>query len=200
VKPIDDGCGDDAVCHAALRLDYLTLGSRGYALRSGPLNSVDAAGAETAARSVFDANGQRLDNGVRMSGAAGVYLAFVEPLDFGAFALVGAQSGLVIAAGGVVWSGTGRYWLPLDWKPAADIAYGGEPAVVEGGYADVDRCEAPSPSRANDAMDLALRTNLAQAFAARGSFSAYVFLYTPRVGVCDPSVAEYIVVFSQKRH
>ena len=47
--------------------------------------------------------------------------------------------------------------------------------------------------------DVVLRSNLAQYLAAQGDFSVFAYLYTPTVGACDPSVAEYLVVLAQVR-
>lgn len=201
VQPLDDGC-TDAVCHAAIRLDYLTLGLRGYASVGGPLSPVDGTAAMAAAQAVFDASGQsQYGQPDVVPAQAGVFRISVSPMDFGAFALVGANSGLVITAGGVVWSGRGSYWAPAEWKPPEALQCGSARAEPQTIFVDAGDCPsyigpvtAPPPS---DALDVALRTNLAQHYAAQGSFSAFVYLYTPTVGACDPGVAEYIVVLTR---
>ena len=47
-------------------------------------------------------------------------------------------------------------------------------------------------------MSVALSTNLAQAIAAQGAFSARAYLYTPTVGSCSPDAAEWLVVLTRK--
>jgi hypothetical protein len=198
VEPLDHGC-TDPVCHLAIRLDYRTLGLRGYTSAGGPQSPVDAAEASEVARVAFDSNGTYLSPDIEVGPAsAGVFVASVSPSDFGAFALVGSSSGALIAAGGVVWGGRGRYWVPPEWQPAGGIACGdvaAAPAEVSLGPADCggDEAAAATPQAA---LDVALRTNLAQHYASRGPFSAFVYLYTPTVGRCDPSVAEYVVVLT----
>ena len=126
----------------------------------------------------------------------------VDPLDFGAVALVGSESGAVIMAGGVVWSGHGHYWVPSEWRAPDEIACGARAAAADATYLDPNMCPdegKPQPPSAVDALDVALRSNLAAGFAAHGPFDAYVHLYTPSVGACDPGAAEYLVVLSQTR-
>jgi len=50
---------------------------------------------------------------------------------------------------------------------------------------------------ASDALEVALRTNLAAHVAAAGPFSAHVHLHTSMVGTCDPGVAEWGVVLTR---
>lgn len=201
VEPLPDGC-EDEVCHVVLRFDYLTLALRGWSVAGGVRNPVDAAAAEEAARDVFDLqpNGEYLSGETVVSGRrAGLFELFVSPADFGAFALVGAESGVVVTAGGIVWSGRGDYWSPLEWKPASDIACGGAPVVPVDVHADTGGCDEAPEHSARGALDVALRSNLAAHVAAQGPFSAYVYLYTRTVGACDPGAAEYVVVLSQIR-
>jgi hypothetical protein len=202
VEPLDPGC-EGPVCHVALRLDYRTLAPLGHATTSGDASAVDATVASQAARAVFDADGEYLSTELTMTGpAAGLFTAYISPGDFGAFALVGEASGAVVAAGGVVWSGRGRYWAPDTWKTAAGVACGRDTVVPAETYVDPGDCpdfttgQAPSTD-GNDALAVALRTNLARHMAARGPLSAFVYLYTPTVGGCDPSSAEYLVVLTQ---
>jgi hypothetical protein len=200
---LDDGC-DDEVCHVLIRLDYLTLHVRGWSAIGGPRMSVDASGAQAAASEAF-AGHEYLGGEPMLSGpAAGVFRVGISPSDFGAVALVGADSGLVIMAGGVVFGGRGDYWTPAEWQPASDIACGDEAAVPDEQQLDdsascMDGFDGSAPGSASDALQVALRTNLAAHLAEQGAFSALVLLYTPTVGSCDPSVADYVVVLTQTR-
>jgi hypothetical protein len=203
MQPLDDGC-EGPVCHVAIRLDYLTLGLRGWSMASGPAESVDAEAASGIADDAFEMSGQTyLSSGTQVSGPeAGLFTALRPAGDFGAFALIGEQSGAVIAAGGVVWSGHGDYWLPESWNPAADIACGEAAAVPAETHLDPNSCvldEGMHPPTAREAMDVALRSNLAAHIAAQGPFQAFAYLYTPTVGACDPGAAEYLIVLSQAR-
>ena len=190
IEPLDDGCADP-VCHLAIRLDYRTLGLRGYASIGGPSSPVDATGAAGAARVVFDANGQYLSPQIEVEAAqAGVFRATVAPADFGAVALVGAGSGVVITAGGVVWTGRGSYWSPSTWQDGSAVICGTTATAPSETFLDSASCVGfdgmSSLWSASDALDLVLHTNLAQHYAAQGPFSAYVQLYTPTVGGCSP--------------
>jgi hypothetical protein len=199
---LDDQC-DDEVCHVLIRLDYLTLHVRGWSAIGGPRMSVDASAAKAAASDAF-AGHDYLGNEPKVSGpAAGVFGVWIEPSDFGAVALIGADSGLVIMAAGEVWSGRGDYWTPAAWNPASDVACGDDATTPGEAQLDDDSCTdsagGPAHGSASDALDVALHTNLAAHLAAQGAFAARVFLYTPTVGSCDPSVADYVVVLTQTR-
>jgi len=201
VAPLEDGC-TDAVCHTTIRLDYLTLGLRGFATVGGG-TAVDGPGAVAAAQPIFDANGQYLSGAPEVDGpAAGLYRVSLSPGDFGAFALVGAESGAVAVAGGIVWSGRGTYWSP-SWADAAPLACGAASATPETTYLDSNECPSyegkVAGKSAREALDVALRTNVARYYEANGPFSAYVYLYTPTVGACDPETAEYAVVLTRRR-
>lgn len=199
VEPLDDGC-TEAVCHAAIRLDFLTLGLRGYATVGGS-TQVDAAGATAAAETALSS--LEYSGTPAVSGPnAGLFRVEVPPTDFGAFALVGAESGAVVAAGGVEWSGRGNYVTP-SWKEASPLACGTAKATPSSSFTDVGDCP-DSDGQAigatpDAALELALRTNIARYYDANGPFSVYVYLYTPTVGACDPNVAEYVVVFTRHR-
>jgi hypothetical protein len=200
VAPLDDGCTDD-VCHLVLRLDYRTLGLLGWASTGGSLQFPDASKAGAIAQDVITANCMYCTGDVGVSIAnAGLYRAFVQPGDSGAFALVGAHSGAVVAAGGVAWAGRGSYFVPSTWKSASEIQCGTAAATPAETFIDATGCDLLGGSGAGadprDALALALRTNLAQVYAQKGPFSAYTYLYTPAVGGCDPAVAEYVVVLT----
>lgn len=204
-SPLDDGC-TDPVCHAVIRLDYLSLGLKGYAVMGGEDQPVDEAGAKTAAEAVFIQYGDyfAINDDISVSSPqAGMFHALYSAGDFGGFALVAQDSGEVVAAGGIVWMGHGSWWIPAAWQPASDLACGDVAAAAvshaDPDYGCGDNSGNPSgPYDATDALDLALRLNLTAHFASRGPFSAYTYLYTPAVGTCDPSVAEFVVVLSQK--
>jgi hypothetical protein len=192
------------VCYVAIRLDYLTLGLRGWSVSSGPAKSIDAAAAGRAADDAFEKSGEQyLSSETQVSGPeAGLFTALRQPSDFGAFALIGEQSGAVVAAGGVVWAGRGSYWVPGSWKPADDIACGKESAVPAETYLDSGSCEPETGARAataREALDVALRSNLAAYVADQGPFKAFAYLYMPTVGLCDPGAGEYLIVLSQVR-
>jgi hypothetical protein len=200
VTPLDPGC-PDGVCHVVLRLDYLNLGLRGYTVRGGPPALVTAEDARDAAAEAF-AEQPYLYGDISVDPArAGVYQATVDPGDFGAFALIGAESGTMITAGGVIWSGRGTYWVPEVWMPEEDITCGPTPVTPEDTFASAIDCASELGEVAHvepaAALDVALRTNVAAFLSQRGPFSAYTYLYTPTVGLCDPGVAEYVVVLSQ---
>lgn len=116
ISPLDDAC-TDPVCHVFVRLEYLTLALRGWAVAGGASSPVDAEGATLGARAVFDANGEYLSSQTTVSGPeADLFVVLAPPGDFGAFALVGAQSGRVVTAGGVIWAGSGQYWVPTELR------------------------------------------------------------------------------------
>jgi hypothetical protein len=94
------------------------------------------------------------------------------------------------------------YWTPDHWQSATSIRCGADPVVPASTFVASDGCasigfDAPDPATASEALDLALRTNLAAHVAARGPFAAYATLYTPAVGGCNPGVAEYVVVLTR---
>ena len=107
------------------------------------------------------------------------------------------QSGAVVAAGGIVWSGRGSFWVPDSWRPAADIRCGETRAAPSDQVLEGESC-ADSGTTPAQAMSTALSTNLAQGLAAKGAFTARTYLYMPSVGLCDPGVAEWLVILSRQ--
>jgi hypothetical protein len=196
---LDDGCSEP-VCHTIIRLDSINLAVRGWAVVGGENETLDAAGAAAVAEPVFSEFNEYA-SGVEVSGPhAGVYYTSQEPLDLGGFVLVGAQSGVVLTAGGIVWSGLGNYWLPDEWSEASNVLCGGEPVSTSDVVVmdrDCDEGDGALPN-ASDALDLVLRSNLAAAIAERGEFSAFSTLYTPSVDFCDRTAAEFIVVLTRR--
>jgi hypothetical protein len=200
ISPLDDGCADP-VCHVMVRLDYLTLGLRGWAAVGGDVSPIDSEAATTEAQAVFDENSEYVSSDSVSGPEAGLFTVVAEPSDFGAFALLGAQSGLVVSAGGVVWSGTGHYWVPSQWNDPSEITCAADAVEAPETYLDSRECasEDATPAAAAEAQEVVLRSNLAAHLAKQGPFSAYTFLYTPTVGACSPDVAEYLVVLTQAR-
>jgi hypothetical protein len=201
VLALHDGCESD-VCHALVRLDATTLGLLGYAVVGQDAAPVDAAGAEAAAVDFFDGlEGAYLSGNPTLSGPkAGMYLAFEEPSDFGGFALVSKDGGEVVVSGGIVWSGTGKYWTPTQWLDPATLECGAELAETTDEHIEAGACdeEADVPGPA-EARDVVLRSNLAQWFVSEGDFTAYTYFYTPSVGECAIGKAEYVVVLTRTR-
>jgi hypothetical protein len=208
LEPLASGCVDP-VCHVVFRYDHLSLQLLGWAVRGGPLAPVDSEAARSIAFDVLNANDTQ---GALALGAAtvseasgGVFTVTVPPLDQGAVALIGAQSGAAIMVAGVHQLGRGDYWLPTQWAAAEDVACGSRsfPPVDE--HVALQPClgnlspQDSVPATANDALNDALRSNLAAYLAQQGPFSAHVQLYTPTVDECDAQAAEYVVVLSQAR-
>lgn len=202
LQALDDGC-TEAVCHAVLRLDAKTLAFKGYAFMGGPALPVDAAQAQAVAMAGFAAEERYIGNPPDVSGPnAGFFAAYAEPLDFGGFALVSEQSGLLVAEGGIVFGGRGSLWIPESFR---------EPSAVQCSSAGVMVAERASSGAGNlcegeegslelpsvdAAIDMALRTNVALRFADQGSFSAYGYGYAPTAGAC---ASEYLVLFTRQQ-
>jgi hypothetical protein len=198
VALLEDDC-EEEVCHLIVRLDGPTLAPKGWAVSGGEFSPVDAADAEAVASGVFE-DAELGFNPLELSGPfAGLFVAYQYPADFGGFALVSADSGLPVAAGGIVWSGRGNYWLPTEWNDAADVTCGDEAYMPSERHESDGACneDEPLPTTA-EAIDLVLKSNAAAAFAGRGDFSAFGYLYTPTVGLCSPDVAEFLVVLTRR--
>jgi hypothetical protein len=196
LTPLDPGCREE-VCHVIVRLDASTLGVKAHALREGSLEPVDIDEAEDIAVSFLEEHDVDVFDDPSMTGPnAGTFMAFVEPSDFGSFVLVGQDSGQVVTAGEVVYAGRGYYWEPNEWLPASDLQCGAKPArPAHSAFGETSDCEGVAD--ASEALDTALRSNLAAYLAEQGEFSAFTLLYTPTVGGCDPGVAEYLIVLTQ---
>lgn len=195
VEPLDSGC-EDAVCHVMVRLDAQTLEVLGYAVAGGQVNPVEAPQALDLAQAFLDEASQYSHPAEIDGPTAGIYAAFDEPLDFGGFALVGEESGIVVAGGGIVWAGRGQYWRPTEWEPAAQVELGTEVVSPEEG-AGAGGGDCLEVASASEARRVALRSNLAVHLGQQGGLAAYTYLYTPTVGLCNPRVAEYLVVLTQ---
>jgi len=204
LTPLDDGCTDD-VCHITVRFDYQTLGVLGWSVAGGAKHEINADEARTLVTAEFKKRNPPIRTNATLEGPnAGLYSAYAPPADFGAFALIGAQSGALAFAGSVLWSGPGRANWPSEWRPGEELACGASAAQPAETFVTTNtecgESDSPKPATPADALDTALRSNLARAIAARGPFSAAVHLYTPSVGTCDHSdIAEYLVVFTQVR-
>jgi hypothetical protein len=199
--PIPDLCSDP-VCHVGIRLDYATLGVKGWTVSSGPAHAIDAAQARDVALRAFTMH--RVASDVVITGpSAGIYLAYASPSDVGAVALVSALSGQIVVAGGVVFGGQGSLWIPSTWRSASELVCGDTP--VHPAELD-DPASTPCPREdglefptASDAVEVALRTNVAMQLSSRARVSASVHLYTPSAATCDTRSFEYLVVLTQQR-
>jgi len=206
VSPLDDGC-KESVCYAVIRFDYKSLGLKGYAIVGAPYQPTDAAAAKLAAEAAFKTYGQYLSDPLNLSLSplqAGLYPAYVAAGDFGGYCMIGADSGVAVSAGGIVWAGRGQYWVPSSWMPIDVLSCGPSAATAHESYSAAGVCTSSnntpgSPYAAKDALNLALRLNLTAYYAGRGPFSVHAMLYTPTIGHCDPDVAEFVVILSQRR-
>lgn len=201
VEPLDTGCDDD-VCHVLLRLNANSLEVLGYAFQGAEIAATSPAQARVVAQTLVNDNIDAQTDVELDEPDGGIYAAFAPPSDFGGFVLVGEETGVAVAAGGVVWAGKGTYWTPTKWHSASDMQLGS--AAVTPGGRQGERGECAGVASAKDALDVALRSNLAVHLAKVGTFSSFSYLYTPAVGVltddgCEPSVAEYLIVMTQIR-
>jgi hypothetical protein len=200
VAPVDEGCGDQEVCHLVIRLDYRTLGLLGYTVAGGAYDPVDGNAVLQASTDVLSMGVSLFSNPTVVPARSGVFRVYATPSDFGAFALASSLSRTVITAGSIVWAGHGTYVLPAAWRSALDVTCAMKPAGGLGdSYIDANGCDDlnnPGAASPADALDVALRTNLALHFAQRGPYAAFTYLYTPSVGSCDSSVADYLVVLT----
>jgi hypothetical protein len=132
---------------------------------------------------------------------AGLFAALAPEGDFGGFALVGQESGLAVAGGGIVWSGVANYWIPTAWNDPGDLSCGRESVEPTETYLDPRTCVSgallDTPATASEALDVVLRSNLAAQVASEGPFSAYTFLHTRTEGECSPKNVEYLVVLTR---
>lgn len=199
VEPFDAGCTDE-VCHIVLRLNAITLKVLGYAVAGAELSPVSPAQALEFAQPLFDDN-IGLPVSVTLEGPeGGMYTASAPANDFGGVALIGEETGIAVVAGGIVWSGRGSYWTPVEWRSASDVQIGSSAVTAGGSHGQGGVCADVASSA--DALEVALKSNLAAHFAAVGNFDSLTYLYTPAVGVlsadgCEPKVAEYLVVLTQ---
>lgn len=112
-------------------------------------------------------------------------------------------SGQVVASGGIVWAGTGRWWVPTAWREPNDLVCATTGFEPEETYVDPGTCPGyygeVQHVTATQALELVLRSNLAAHVQSQGAFSAFVYLYTPTVGACSPERAEYLVVLTRKQ-
>jgi hypothetical protein len=135
--------------------------------------------------------------------AAGNLWSWWGLLDFSAQALVDRRDGAVLFAGTVVWMGTGYLLYPLvsthDWAvvPA-------EPAPEPASTATYDNSfwEDPFYPAVGELTAAALAhlrtTDVIHSFAGCGDYQVVGWVYTPSVGLTDPSVAKLIVAIDGK--
>lgn len=200
VEPLDTGC-EEEVCHVLLRLNAARLEVLGYAFLGAEISATSSAQVRAVAQTFMDDNDVPTNVEVYEPNG-GVYAAFASPSDFGGFVLVGEETGVAVAAGGVVWAGKGTYWTPTEWHSASDVELGSAAVTPGGSQGQLGECA--DVASAKDALNVALRSNLAVHLADLGDFSSFSYLYTPEVGAltddgCEPSVAEYLIVLTQVR-
>lgn len=198
----------DEVCHAVLRLDRFTLGVRGWAVSGTPAKEITPSMASEIAAKALNVHSGFEQTVPSVDGPlAGVYRASVESDTLGAVVAIGEHSGAVVFAGAISTnSPDGGIYTPTTWTPASDIVCGEIAIQPAATYLQPDAdtaCRSALPDTQPvpiaDALDIALRSNLAASLAKRGPVSAHAFLYTPKVGGCSPSAAEYIVILTQVR-
>lgn len=194
--PLDVEC-EAAVCYFALRLDARTLEFKGYSVTAGsamPVTATQALGiASDAAREFVSADYGQAREAVGPN--AGLYAVVAPALDFGWFALIGAESGVVVAAGQIVYDGHGEPWLPTEWQGPSAIQCAAPAGGPEATYSAAPECAFEGQATPAMALLTALESNVAARAATFASFDAFTFFYTPTDGECDAG-AEYIVVFT----
>jgi len=202
VEPLDDACAEE-VCHVVLRFDYLTLEPRGWRVVGGPTAAINTDMAKLIATTAIEENTPNAAlQRVVLSGPGAGLLLFTAPPDFGVFVLIGEQSGLVVAGGSMTYGRPGKYWSSQEWNPLVqvkcDSAVAGAPDAmfVAPLYPTCSYLDSTPPS---DALEKALRTNIAASVASKGPFSAFVFVYTPDTSHCETAPTEFIVVLTQLR-
>jgi hypothetical protein len=201
VAPLPDEC-TKTYCHQILRFDYLTLAPKGFATLGGDLAPVDNETAKQAAE-------QYLHGKMKPScpactfpvdlwkSSARTHLFGVSPVDFGSFAMVSSDTGQIVAAGSIWWMGLGEWWSPTTWKPGTQIRCGNS-LVPNKSTAEFGQCGG-SPFSFNDAINVALKTNIALGLDNSGPLDVLAYLYTPATGSCQSEHAEFVVVLSYQR-
>ena len=119
----------------------------------------------------------------------------VDPMDFGATALVDMRDGQVLFGGTVVWAGQGEVVHPAasthEWflRPY--------PAIGPG-YLYIIPSEWPSDEEidyfVDDGLAQILATDVMESFGNCGEYSVTAFFYLPTVGLIDPTVAQLVLV------
>lgn len=196
--PLDAEC-EAAVCYFALRLDATTLEFKGYSVTEGSGAPVSAARAlEIASDAAHGFVSEDYGQAREAAGPiAGLYSVVAPAIDFGWFALVGAESGAVVAAGQIVYDGHGEFWLPTEWQAPSAIQCAAPSRGPEATYYAASACAFESQATPAEALQTARRSNVAAHAATFASFDAFTYLYTPTDGDCDAD-AEYIVVFTAR--
>jgi hypothetical protein len=133
--------------------------------------------------------------------AGAFWFVLQQPSDFGAAAFVDARNGTLPFVGTIVWSGSGGLLRPRPWLGYPDeLPFAGAPAVAPAETTRVDNShwdEAYDPTdRLGLALQRALHSELAYAFAACGDYEAVLWAYTPGVGSTDAESARALVLLS----
>ncbi len=152
----------------------------------------NAVGKYWSRRIVKDENGVREELDFEVSYKGDLAVLEMEPGDFGGFAVSHRCSGLVLYAGSIVWSGTGRQLYPaisippnaLKRAPSRRAPTPERIDVVSVPYANEDEGIAAWKS----IQDL----NFVQDMA-HGPYSVLVYLYPRSVGVFAPSNADWVI-------
>lgn len=120
------------------------------------------------------------------------------PADFGAAALIDERTGQIPFAGTVIWAGWGEVTVPTE--SSHDWAYvAGEPAAepisLEIFPSELYYYVDPDVLAASVLAEL-LQTDVLHSFAACGEYSAFLYAYTPAVGVLEPEAAKAVLIVS----
>ena len=133
-----------------------------------------------------------------------LYHYFNEPMDFGGVAIIDSRDGVVTFAGTVVYMGVGEPSFPVvsthNWNAlAGSLAAPPDSLGVMNNlfWPDDFDWESQYGSEvgiAGSVLDLLRQLDVLHSFAQCGDYSAISYVYTPSVGVIQPTYAQCVVV------
>jgi hypothetical protein len=132
--------------------------------------------------------------------SVGHFRLFWAPvLDFGACAIVDARDGRVVFAGTVIWSGTGGVALPVvDSHPWSDLGTLATPPDAIAYIASEFWYDGylPYAEFVDAALQVVRATDVLHSFADCDAYTVTAFIYTPTVGLLDPTAAVAVIIVS----
>ncbi len=181
-------------CTAVVRLDYTTLAPLGWQMSCGSprmmneLDARDALGPWIAPRTSL------AQYKLVSTPPDEPWVFFYPPSDFGGIGAVSTDTGNVVFAGGIVWSGLGEIAFPSAWRPATELAASCPflpPGPPVSGFLGSPEMKDNRIAAARAVFTTALPAGLSR---GRGVASTYVIGYPRGVGSFSPEFGEWIVV------
>lgn len=140
------------------------------------------------------------DNRITPESGLNFHFFYQSPIDFGNLSIISARTGLTVFEGTTIWMGTGQVETLAQWLDASEAASGCSLSTQITIPAFVD-FSPPSLGYKTALKNLWETTAIPMALSNTDNIlqDGAVYPYAPRVGMFDPSVAEWVILLNSER-